>query len=198
MKFPKAPLLLAVGACVLAACDGCKNSPSGSLPDIAEIDSLPQIREVCGTAGDGSSMNVLELITDRGDTLDIEIPIALIRGGVKAGEKLDVVYSEAGGRRISSVAVNVSSLLHLWTQHGQMGGTQSLELNEGGRATTYNMGGIDYDRWALKDGQLLLTSPVKVAQESAAITDTFDIVKLTADTLVLSAADMQSVFWREN
>ena len=159
---------------------------------------VPAMEEVRGRVGDGSSMNVLELITGDNDTVNIEISASIIAGGLMEGDEVDVIYTRLDSALVSTIAINVTTLQHLWTQRSSQGGTQSLEINPDGNATTYNMGNIIYDHWTLQDGQLLLHSPRLPGVESSGYTDTFDILMLTADTLVLSTSEAQSIFWREN
>ena len=161
------------------------------------IDSVKVI-ETRGTVTDGSSMNVLEIVTDKMDTLDIEIPVSMVAGGVQEGEEVDVIYTKTDEGLVATIAINISSLQHLWTQPRSTGGTQSLEISPEGHATTYDMPGVDYDSWSIVDGRLLLHSPRKAAVESSGYTDTFDILLLTPDTLVLGNEQTHSVFWREN
>ncbi len=165
---------------------------------VMPVTEVAQMTEVRGTVGDGSSMNMLELVTADYDTLDIEIANSLVAGSIAAGNDIDVIYSNVEGTLVSSIAINLTALQHLWTQRNAQGNLQSLEINAEGQAATYNMAGLDYDHWTLKDGQLLLHAPQKAGVESSGYTDTFDILMLTADTLVLGASDSQTIFWREN
>lgn len=185
---------------LLSACEWGTTTNGGN-EDSLEVDSIidsTMVYEVRGIAGDGTSMNVLELVTDGLDTLDIEIPVSMIAGGVQAGDEVDVIYSKTEDGYMANIAINTTALQHLWTQPRSTGGTQSLEISPEGHATTYDMPGVDYDAWSIKNGQLLLHSPRKAAIESSGYTDTFDILLLTADTLVLGNNDTQSVFWCEN
>ncbi|MBO7660953.1 MAG: hypothetical protein J6S65_05410, partial [Bacteroidaceae bacterium] len=77
-------------------------------------------------------------------------------------------------------------------------GTQSIEISPNGVAATYNMPNIEYDHWSILNGRLLLHSPQKAGVESSGYTDTFDILMLTANTLVLGTENHQSKFWKEN
>ena len=167
--------------------------------NVVEIDTInvPSIVEVVGTVGDGTSMNELELITDDGDTIYVECPNNMIMGGAIAGEKVDITYHSADNENKVMTSTNITALLHMWTQEGDDGKSQSLELNEGGRATTYDMS-VEYDSWSLKDGKLLLHSPKKIASEQAAIVDTFDIMELSSDKLVLMHGNLVTEFDREN
>ncbi|MBR3442677.1 MAG: hypothetical protein IKG96_03360 [Bacteroidaceae bacterium] len=193
-------LFLALPLLLCMSCEWGTTTNGGdtdSLDTVTVIDST-MVYEVRGIAGDGTSMNVLELITDHMDTLDIEIPVSMIAGGVQAGDEVDVIYSKTEDGYMANIAINTTSLQHLWTQPRSTGGTQSLEISPEGHATTYDMPGVDYDAWSIHNGQLLLHSTRKAAVESSGYTDTFDILLLTPDTLVLGNADTQSVFWREN
>jgi hypothetical protein len=108
-----------------------------------------------------------------------------------------VIYTKEYGSLTSSIAINVTALQHLWTQRSSQG-TQSIEISPKGVAATYNMPNIEYDHWSILNGRLLLHSPQKAGVESSGYTDTFDILMLTADTLVLGTENHQSKFWKEN
>ena len=193
-------LFFAASLFVFTACEwGTTENGGGS--DSLLTDSVAEVVngiETRGTITDGSSMNVLEIVTDKKGTLDIEIPVTMVAGGVQEGEEVDVIYSKTDEGLIATIAINLTSLQHLWTQPRSTGGTQSLEISPEGHATTYDMPGVDYDSWSILDGRLLLHSPRKAAVESSGYTDTFDILLLTPDTLVLGNEQTHSVFWREN
>ena len=193
-------LWLILPLAVMSSCEWGTTTNGGN-DDSLEVDSIvdsTMVYEVRGIAGDGTSMNVLELVTDGLDTLDIEIPVSMIAGGVQAGDEVDVIYSKTDDGYMANIAINTTALQHLWTQPRSTGGTQSLEISPEGHASTYDMPGVDYDAWSILNGQLLLHSPRKAAVESSGYTDTFDILLLTADTLVLGNEQTHSVFWREN
>lgn len=187
-------------AIVMAVTAGCteRKKEGREKTQIEPKEEIPGITEAVGTVGDGTSMNVLELIKADGDTLSIEIPINTITGGAESGDEIDIIYSTASdGDLKASVAINLTALQHLWTQSDGKGGEQSLEINPGGRASTYHMT-IEYDSWQLKDGMLLLHSPKKVGEEVGEIVDTFHIMQLTEENLVLMNHDLESVFRRGN
>ena len=188
-------------AIVCVSCEiGSRNTAEKEGEDTlvtVESTELDETKEVRGQVGDGSSMNMLELVTEQLDTLNIEIPGALVAGGVKVGDEVDVIYTKEYGSLTSSIAINVTALQHLWTQRSSQG-TQSIEISPKGVAATYNMPNIEYDHWSILNGRLLLHSPQKAGVESSGYTDTFDILMLTADTLVLGTENHQSKFWKEN
>lgn len=193
--------IIAILAVVCISCEiGSRNTVEKEGEDslgTVETTTMDETREVRGQVGDGTSMNVLELVTEQMDTLNIEIPGALVAGGLSVGDEVDVIYTKEYGSLTSSIAINLTALQHLWTQRSSQG-TQSIELSKNGVAATYNMPNIDYVRWSILNGQLLLHAPQKAGVESSGYTDTFDILMLTDDTLVLGTANHQSKFWKEN
>lgn len=192
-------LLLALPP-LLYSCNGGKKKPAEEPPvTIVPVEEVPKIVEVHGTVGDGSTMNVLQLILPSDDTLDITVSNQMVMGGMIVGNDIDVVYSLIDEEPVAQLAVNTTALQHLWSQQAADGHLQSLELNSRGRATTYNMA-IDYEGWDVQDGFLLLRSPKLPGTERPADVDTFQIMLLTEDSLVLMApnAPIASAFYRDN
>ncbi len=190
-------MLLALATLMLFSCEEKKKDPQKSDVEVVPVHEMPSICEAHGTIGDGSSMNVIEFINDDGDTLYISKNGQDVMGGLVVGDELDVIYNVTKEDVFASVAVNLTSLQHIWSQRGTDGREQSLELNQGGSATTYNMS-VDYDSWEVKNGLLLLHSPKKIGSETPAIVDTFEIMQLTTDSLVLMNGDLVTEFGRYN
>ena len=191
-------LLMALATLILFSCDEKKkNEPPTPKVEVRPLEEIPGIFEAHGTIGDGSTMNVIEFINDDGDTLYIIKNAQAVMGGLIVGNEMEVIYNVSKEDIIASVAVNLTTLQHLWTQKGADGREQSLELDEGGRAATYNMA-VDYDAWEVKDGLLLLHSPKKVGDESPAVVDSFEILQLTTDSLVLMHGNLMTEFKRYN
>lgn len=191
-----------LGIGIVASCTGNGNKGNEDEEDSAKviiIDSIsvPSIYNITGVVGDGTSMNVLELVTDNGDTLLIECPSEMVVGGVEVGDLMAVTYNSNGETNSIMTSINLSALQHLWTQKGADGRSQSLEIDEDGRAVTYDMS-VEYNAWSLVDGKLLLHSPKKVASEQAAMVDTFEIMELNDEHLVLMHGELATEFVREN
>lgn len=191
-------IILSLVTVVLFSCDGNK-SKEGNVPevDIKPLDEIPGIYETHGTVGSGTSMNVVECITEDGDTIYININAQAITGGLHVGDEISIIYNVSKEENVASVAVNMTALQHLWTQRGSNGRMQSLELDSKGRATTYDMN-VEYDSWEVKDGLLLLRSPMKPGEEKPAVVDTFEIMRLTPDSLVLMNGSLMTEFERYN
>lgn len=190
-------IILALLAIAMVGCDGKKGEVTEPEVDIRPLDEIPGIYEMHGVVGSGTSMNVVECINEDGDTIYININAQAIMGGLHVGDEIDIIYNVTNDANVASVAVNLTSLQHLWTQRGSDGRRQSLELDSRGRATTYDMA-VDYDSWEVKEGVLLLRSPMKPGEEKPATVDTFEIMRLTPDSLVLINGNFMTEFERYN
>lgn len=186
-------LLLSFVAFILFSCEEKKPE----VPNIVPVDELPAIVEAHGRVGEGTSMNVIEFINDEGDTLYIYANSHSIMGGLAVGDELKIIYNVKDDDLIASMAVNLTALQHVWSQRGADGKEQSLEIDEKGRATTYDMS-VEYESWDIENGLLLLRVPKKIGDENPAIVDTFEIMQLTPDSLVLMNGDFVSEFERYN
>jgi len=191
--------------CLLFGCKGKQQPQSDKTvktaikkPTTTE-EVTPKVVETRGIIGDGSSMNVLQLIEPDGDTIDIVAANQMVMGGLIVGNTVDVVYSLIDNNLVAQTAVNLTSLQHLWSQHVGNGERKSLEIDKDGFATTYNMS-IQYDRWAVRNGLLMLSTPRKVGDEQPAQVDTFHIMMLTEDSLVLMSNSIafSTAFYRDN
>lgn len=189
-------ILCALALIIVASCKPKKGDPDNDIK-IVPINELPGIVEAHGTIGEGTSMNMLELLTDDGDTVYVRIGSQAVMGGETVGDEVQVVYNVMPEDNTASIAINLTTLQHLWSQKGADGKEQSLELNSDGRASTYDMS-VDYESWSILDGMLLLRSPKKLGDESPAIVDTFQIMELTEDNLVLMNGNFTTVFERYN
>lgn len=186
-----------LAASLLVSCDGNKKDKAEPPVKIIELDELPGIVDVHGVIGSGTSMNVMELVSDDGDTTYIDMNSQAMMGGVNVGDEVQVIYNSMKNSNTAQIAINITALQHLWTQKGENGESQSLELNSKGRVSTYGMR-TDYNFWEVKDGQLLLHMPRKVGSEDPEVVDTFEIMELTDESLVLMNGDLATVFEREN
>lgn len=193
----KISLIVVVLALVaLSSCMETKEKPQKPVT-IVTVDELPDFIEEHGTIGEGTTMNVMEFINDKGDTLYLEMNSATVMGGETVGDEVQVMYNTKDEGNIAQIAINLTSLQHLWSQKGKDGREESLELNSEGRAATYDMA-ITYDHWELRDGFLMLHSPKKIGDEKPAPVDTFQILELTDESLVLMHGALATEFTRTN
>lgn len=181
----------------ISSCNSCSNDGSTSdTINIVAVDSLPRIVELEGTIGDGTSMNELEIIGKNGDTVVVSVPHELIKGDVKAGDIVNVVYYVNKDENLASIVINKSALMHLWSATVS-GHKQSLELDAEEVAISYDMP-VDYSHWELKDGLLLLEATRPLGSEKPQHVDTFEIMSLTESNLVLMRNHEEIIFDLEN
>lgn len=181
----------------MSSCNGCKSRQTTSdTIEVVGLDTHPGIVEMHGRVGDGTSMNELEVITPKGDTVIVSIAEEMIKGDVKAGDDVEVIYYANQDENLASIVVNLTALRHLWTtiRNGQR---QSFELNKDGVAISYDMG-VDYAHWHVKDGNLILQDSKPIGSERAQRSDTFEIMSLTTSQLVLMKQQEELVFEMEN
>lgn len=194
-----------LSAIVLLGCtDSPKQTETSQPADSLSVDTVqsepaePPHKHVKGTVGDGTSMNVIEIVdAENGDTLYVTTPAQMIVGGVRAGEELDIVYTEGEEDYIGLVSVNLTALTKVWSRQNEFGVKQSMELRPDGTVNTWNMGTANYDRWTLQDGKLLLQTPAVAASEIKAHTDTFLIMSLNTEQLILSNNGSDIVYHRK-
>lgn len=185
----------------LAFLVGCTGGTQQSQEQASAEDSLNEIiehgpKEIRGTAGDGTSMNVIEVVATNGDTLYITTPAQMVSGGIEAGDEVDIIYNDNGDENTGVVAINISTLTKVWNHINTLGAKQSIELCSNGDVNTWNMPAPAYDSWKLEGGKLLMHSPAVLAKEVGEHTDTFDILSLKKDELVLSLHNHEIIYTR--
>lgn len=185
----------------LAFLAGCTGGTQQIQEQVSAEDSLSEIiehgpKEIRGTAGDGTSMNVIEIVATNGDTLYITTPAQMVSGGIEAGDEVDIIYNDNGDENTGVVAINISTLTKVWNHINTLGAKQSIELCSNGDVNTWNMPAPAYDSWKLEGGKLLMHSPAVLAKEVGEHTDTFDILSLRKNELVLSLHNHEIIYTR--
>ena len=150
---------------------------------------------IYGISGDATTMNVLQLITDTGDTLSFDLSDAndagKVLGGLQSGDRMAVIPSADKGE--AQMVINESTLLGDWVMPNPLDGSDEvgIRFKEGGIAESIDQPGLSYRTWRLVNGQLEI---VQVEEDAAGTEETFlyDIVKLDADSLVYK--DNEDVF----
>lgn len=159
---------------------------NGDSLDVANVD--PTIYGVCS---DGTSMNVLRMVTDTGDTLTVNIERAqeegLVLGGIQVGDRMAVVPYK---KDTAQMVINQAALLGNWVMPNPIDGSDEvgITIKEGGIVEGIEQGSIVYKTWRLVNGQLEL---VMMREGGSEMDETYlyDIKKLTSDSLVFQNAD---------
>ena len=155
-----------------------------------EIDSTgmgnvdPTIYGVCGEA---TAMNTLQLLTDTGDTLNIDMADAQekerVLGGLQVGDRLAVVPT--ADKKAAVMVINQTSLLGNWVMPNPIDGSDEVGIciKEGGIAESIEQSTINYKTWRLTRGKL----EIMLVHDGGSGEDeiyVYDITKLTNDSLV--------------
>lgn len=151
-----------------------------------------------GTVYD-ASMNTITLITSKGDTVNIstmntnpkQVPGVLINDSVK----ITCENKEVDGMKVLT-ATGLTILKHspyyfiqgTWIEPNPIDSKeiQGLKLNENGTASSLNMATLQFTSWNLNDQTLMLTGKSIGNGQTIESTDTFHIIRLDADSLILS------------
>ena len=164
---------------ILASCVETKKGEGGT-----ETDSLAIVEQTTvevGMVGDGTSMHLLELVGRSGDTLYFDYENNAV-GGLACGDLVSVEYTKGDGELNAEHIVNLTALCNSWMANYDFGSSY-LTLKQDGRAS-YVGSDFPYKKWAISDGCLYLTKDGAYMTEEGDI-DTFDIVLLTEDSLLL-------------
>ncbi len=157
--------------------------------DSAEIEMLSKDSTLYGICGEGTSMNVLQLITNVGDTLFLNLNNSdslegqnVVKGGLLCGDYMAVTaHEDSTSALVADVVINLTSLMGKWTSLDK-----NFELLEGGVVKSNVKAETNpWTIWTIQNGLLLLNA------------DTFRIWEIGADSLFLENHEGIYVYKRE-
>lgn len=161
---------------VMFGCSGKnKQANDGTMKITAEKEEADTT--LYGKCGEGSTMNVLELVTDKGDTLSLMLEgmdsSADVQGGLLAGDRLAVLACKGmDNEMFAQKVINITTLMGKWTSIDR-----TFEIQEGGTVAGDNREPKPYVDWKIFNGKLVLTA------------DTFSVYALGPDSLLLENAN---------
>lgn len=145
------------------------------------------------TLGEGTGMSVVELVTDKGDTLYLTKDneetgqSALIIGDIEYGNRYAFTMNKEQESLVS--LVNMTQLAHMWIQPiPGMEGQQGFSLKSDGSAESINMSTLQYQKWRIFNGKLVLYMRSIGNRESFNTSDTVGINLLSDDSLIINRA----------
>lgn len=183
-------LIVAAAVLTMGSC-GNRTQPvpfdNGDSADIANADPT-----IYGISGVATTMNMLQLITDTGDTLSIDLSAAQeegqVFGGLQAGDRMAVVPN--ADKTEALMVINETTLMGNWVMLNPLDGSDEvgIRIKEGGIAEGIEQATISYRTWRLTRGQLEI---VQVEEEGSGQEETYvyDIVKLGQDSLIYKDAE---------
>ena len=153
------------------------------------VNADPTIYGICGEA---TAMNTLQLITDMGDTLMLDISTAQengqVFGGLQVGDRMAVVPD--ADHESAEIVINQASLMGNWVMPNPLDGSDEvgISIKEGGIAESIDQSTITYKTWRLQRGKLEIVLVREGGSEDDE-TYLYDIVKLGPDSLVYKDAE---------
>ena len=149
----------------------------------------PTLFGVCGVE---TSMNTLQLITDTGDTLQLDLTEARdkeqVFGGLQTGDRMAVIAND--DHTIAYMVVNQAALLGSWVMPNPIDGSDEvgIMIKEGGIAESIEQNSVIYKTWKLTRGKLEIVL-VREGGTEEEETYLYDLVKLSPDSMIFKDAD---------
>lgn len=182
----KIGIILLVAAAVLTM-GSCGNKTQKVPFDNGDSANMSIDSTLYGICGEATSMNMLQMLTDTGDTLMLDISNANdnehVFGGLQVGDRMAVVPNE--DMTSAKIVINQTTLLGNWVMPNPIDGSDEvgISIKEGGVAESIDQGTIIYRTWRLVKGHLEIVL-VRDGANDVEELNIYDILKLTADSLV--------------
>lgn len=182
-------LLVAAGILMMGSCGNKSEKVPFDNGDSLGIEVDSTLYGICGEA---TSMNMLQIITDTGDTLMLDISAAKendqVFGGLQVGDRMAVLPND--NKTVANTVINQTTLLGNWVMPNPIDGSDEvgISIKEGGVAESIDQGSIIYRTWRLSKGRLEIVL-VREGGNDVDELNVYDILKLTADSLVYKDAE---------
>lgn len=187
----KIGIVLLVAAGILTM-DSCGNKSEKVPFDNGDSLGIEVDSTLYGICGEATSMNMLQMITDTGDTLMLDISAAKendqVFGGLQVGDRMAVLPND--NKTVANTVINQTTLLGNWVMPNPIDGSDEvgISIKEGGVAESIDQGSIIYRTWRLSKGRLEIVL-VREGGNDVEELNVYDILKLTADSLVYKDAE---------
>ncbi len=190
-------LLVAIAVLTISSCgNSTQKVPFDSGDSVNQmVDST-----LYGICGEATSMNVLQLIIDTGDTLMLDISYAKekgqVFGGLQAGDRMAVLPND--DKTAAVTVINQTALLGDWVMPNPLDGSDEvgIRIKEGGVAESIEQSSIIYRTWRLVKGHLEIVLVRDGANDMEEVY-TYDLQKLTADSLVYKDSEETYEYGRQ-
>ena len=153
---------------------------------------------IYGICGPASTDNRLQVITDNEDTLFFDVTdarkLGMVLPGYKRGENLCIIADTTGTRALK--VINKDRLLGEWVIPSPYDGSSpsGIIIKDNGDAESFEQqGDIEYRAWRIYNGQLQIVE-TRGDDTDLYTTHTYDIVRMTADSLFLSNVNEDETF----
>lgn len=115
---------------------------------------------IYGVCGEGTAMNTLQVVTDLGDTIQMDITYARennqVFGGLQVGDRMAIVPNAKKTEAL--VVINQAALLGNWVMPNPLDGSDEVgfRIKEGGIVEGIEQSSLTYKTWRLVRGKLEL------------------------------------------
>lgn len=147
---------------------------------------------IYGVCGEGTAMNTLQIVTDLGDTIQMDITYARennqVFGGLQVGDRMAIVPNAKKTEAL--VVINQAALLGNWVMPNPLDGSDEVgfRIKEGGIVEGIEQSSLTYKTWRLVRGKLELVDVREGGGEEEEVT-LYDLVRLTPDSLILKDSE---------
>jgi hypothetical protein len=157
----------------LAFFNSCSDKPGSKTAELKAPSFVSEQDSTLYGTCYAAAMHSFVLLTSNGDSIfftrETVDEVGDLQGGLFEGDKLAVIAEKVGDEMFAKKVINLNSLLGKWTSLDR-----NFEIKDGGEVVSQGMAeSRPYTEWKIINGQLLLS------------TDTFDIVTLGPDSLLL-------------
>ena len=139
-------------------------------------------------------MNTLQLLTDNGDTLNLDLTSAQengqVFGGLQAGDRMAVLPNKEKTQAV--IVINQNTLLGDWVMPNPIDGSSEvgIRIKEGGIAESIDQSSIVYKTWKIYNGKLEILSQREGGGDMEEL-NLYDIILLGADSLVYKTSGVE-------
>ena len=184
-------MLLAAVVMTMSSCGGKTQQVPFDNGDSTDMSAM-QDPTIYGVCGEGSAMNTLQIVTDLGDSIVLDLNYARennqVFGGLQAGDRMAVVPNSKKTEAL--IVVNQADLLGNWVMPNPLDGSDEVgfRIKEGGILEGIEQSSLTFKTWRLVRGKLETVAVREGGGEEEEV-NIYDLVKLTPDSLILKDSD---------
>ncbi len=188
--------MIATFAMAISSCGGGNQQPQQTVEDDTDSTEVfvPLDQTVYGICGNGTAMNTLQLLTDNGDTLSLNLTRAQetgqVFGGLQAGDRMAVLPNKTKTEAV--IVINQNTLLGDWVMPNPIDGSSEvgIRIKEGGIAESIDQSSIIYKTWKIYNGKLEILSQREGGGDMEEV-NLYEILLLGADSLVYKTVGVE-------
>jgi hypothetical protein len=188
MKKVSLLMMMVAGMIIFGSCGGKQQQQQAEVEQdsVSTEELVPRDKTIYGICTDGTAMNTLEMITDSGDTLRLNLERAAeagkVLGGLQVADRVAVVTDKSGQE--AEIVINLNTLLGDWVMPDPLDGSDEIgiRIKEGGVAESIDQSVIIYRTWKIFNGDL----EIQLVREGGGDEEEenrYEILTLGADTL---------------